>query len=178
MEPIQNAVLHVGFLQDKTKPDSDKKIDQETLELDRSLGIAVVKVSNDKLRKGFRKKRIVQEHGLINSLLHWAARDRYDSTLTHHLCERLSVFSKVFKFQEQCSLFEGWHGHVERRQRIQQLQRYRHLGIKTLASTKLYASLQSRRKKHMKQWQQFSANLHKAFPVQHQHQQLVTSALL
>ena len=70
MGPIQNAVLHVGFLQDKTKPDSDKKIDQETLELDRSLGIAVVKVSNDKLRKGFRKKRIVQEHGLINFHLH------------------------------------------------------------------------------------------------------------
>jgi hypothetical protein len=30
----------------------------------------------------------------------------------------------------------------------------------------------------MNQWQQFSANLHMAFPVQHQHQQLVTSAQL
>jgi hypothetical protein len=30
----------------------------------------------------------------------------------------------------------------------------------------------------MKQWQQFSANLHMAFPVQHQHQQLVTTTQL
>ena len=30
----------------------------------------------------------------------------------------------------------------------------------------------------MKQWKQFSDNLHATFPVQHQHQQLVTSALL
>jgi hypothetical protein len=30
----------------------------------------------------------------------------------------------------------------------------------------------------MKQWKQFSGNLHVTFPVQHQHQQLETSALL
>jgi hypothetical protein len=63
------------------------------------------------------------------------------------------------------------------RQRIQQLQRYRHLGIKTLASTKLYGSY-SLVVRNTKQWKQFSASLHVAFPVQHQHQQFVTSALL
>ena len=160
------------------KPDSDETTDQETLQFERALSIAVVKVYNDKLRERLRKKRNVHEHGLINSHLHWAARDRNDSTVTHHVYERLSVFSQMFKFQEQCRLFEGWHGHVARRQRIQQMQRYRHLGIKTLASTKLYGSLQSRREKHMKQWKQFSANFNVAFPVQHQHQQLVTSAQL
>ena len=67
---MQNAVLHVGSLQDKMKPDSDEKTNQETLKRERALGIAVVKVPNDKLRKGFRKKRIVQEHGLINFHLH------------------------------------------------------------------------------------------------------------
>jgi transcriptional adapter 2-alpha len=178
VEPLQNAELDVASLQDETKPDSDEEIDQETLELERALAIAVVQVYNDKLRERFRKKRVVQEHGLINFHRHLAARYRYDSTLTHRVCERLSVFSQVFKFQEHCSLFEGLHGHVEMRQRIQQLQRYRHLGIKTLASAKLYGQLQARREKHMKQWKQFSANLHVAFPVQHQHQQLVTSALL
>jgi hypothetical protein len=103
---MQNAELDVGSLQDETKPVSDEKIDQETLELERALAIAVVKVYNDKLRERFRKKRIVQEHGLINFHLHLAARYRYDSTLTHHVCECLSVFSQVFKFQEHCSLFE------------------------------------------------------------------------
>ena len=70
MEPIQNAVLHVGSLQNKTKPDSDETTDQETLEFERALGIAVVKVNHDTWRERLRKKRNVQEHGLINSHLH------------------------------------------------------------------------------------------------------------
>lgn len=178
VEAFQNAEFDVASLQDETKPDLDEEIDQEASELERALAVAVVQVYNDKLRERFRKKRIVQEHGLINFHRHLAARYRYDSTLTHRICERLSVFSQVFKFQDHCSLFEGLHGHVELRQRIQQLQRYRHLGIKTLASAKIYTQLQARREKHMKQWKQFSANLHVAFPVQQQHQQLVASALL
>ena len=101
---MQNAELDVGSLQDETKPVSNEKIDQETLELERALAIAVVKVYNDKLRDRFRKKRIVLEHGLINFHLHLATRYRYDSTLTHHVCERLSIFSQEFKFQEHCSL--------------------------------------------------------------------------
>jgi hypothetical protein len=105
--------LDVGSLQDETKPDSDEKIDQETLELERALAIAVVKVYNDKLRERFRRKRIVQEHGLINFHLHLAARYRYDSTLTHHVCERFfprcsnfksnAVYSKVCMGTWKCA---------------------------------------------------------------------------
>ncbi|XP_032793532.2 transcriptional adapter 2-alpha isoform X1 [Daphnia magna] len=178
VEPFQSAELDVASLQDETKPEADEEIEEEDLELERALTIAVVQVYNDKLRERFRKKRIIQEHGLINFHRHLAARYRYDSTLTHRVCERLSVFSQVLKFQDHCRLFEGLHGHAELRQRIQQLQRYRHLGIKTLAAAKIYKQLQVRREKQMKQWKQFAANLHAAFPVPHQHQQLVASALL
>ena len=41
---MQNAELDVGSLQDETKPVSNEKIDQETLELERALAIAMVKV--------------------------------------------------------------------------------------------------------------------------------------
>ena len=70
MQPIQKAVFNVGSLQDKMKPDSDETTDQETLQFERALSIAVVKVYNDKLRERLRKKRNVHEHGLINSHLH------------------------------------------------------------------------------------------------------------
>lgn len=176
LEAFQNAELDVASLQDENRAEGDEEIDdEEDLELERALKTSVVEVYNHKLRQRFRRKRIVQEHGLINFHRHLAARYRYDSTLTHRVCERLSVFAQVLKFRQYYSLFEGLHGHVELRQRIQQLQRYRHLGIRTVASAKIYGQLQTRREKQMKQWKQFAANLHVAFPLQQQQQQLVAA---
>ena len=170
-EAFQNAELDVASLQDEKRPQEQEQFDpEEDPELERAYAIAVVEVYNDKVRERFRRKRIVQEHGLINFHRHLAARYRYDSTLSHRVCERLSVFAQILKFRDYCCLFEGLHGHVDLRQRIQQLQRYRHLGIKTMASAKIYSQLQARREKQMKQWKQFAANLHVVFPLQQQQQ--------
>ena len=174
IEVFQNAESDVASLQDECKLD-EENMDEEDLELDRAFSTAVVEVYNDKLRERFRRKRIVQEHGLINFHRHLAARHRYDSTLTYRVCERLSVFAQVLKFRDYCCLFEGLHAHVELKQRIQQLQKLRHLGIKTVASAKIYTQLQARREKQMKRWKQFAANLHAAFPIYHQAQLVASS---
>lgn len=177
-EAFNNAERDVAFLQMHNEPDSDEEQveDEEDLELEREMAIGVVQVYNDVLRERCRRKRIVQEHGLINFHRHLAARHWYDSTLTHRVCERLACFAQVLKFQDYNKLFEGLHSHIELRQRIKQLQKYRLLGIKTKASARLYMQLQAQRDKQMKQWKQFAANLHVAFPTLHHQQQLVVNS--
>lgn len=154
-EMYQNAEVDVASLD----PDADED------DLDEALTTAVVQVYNDKLRERYRRKKIVQEHGLINLQRHMAARYRYDATLTHRVCEGLSVFAQVLRFQDYNKLFEGLHGHAELRQRIRQLQKYRHLGLRTFESARLYNQLQTRREKSQKQWKQFAANLHAVVPA-------------
>ncbi len=154
-EMFQNAELDVATL----NPEADED------ELDKALSIAVVEVYNDKLKERGRRKRIIQEHGLINLQRHMAARYRYDATLSHRVCEGLSVFAQIFRSHDYTKLFEGLHAHAELKQKILQLQKYRHLGIKTFDAARLYGQLQLRREKTQKHWKQFAANLNAAVPV-------------
>lgn len=154
-EMFQNAEQDVATLD----------LDQDEDEVERALSIAVVEVYNDKLKERFRRKRIVQEHGLINLHRHMAARYRYDSVLSHRVCEKLSVFAQILRFEDYSKLFEGLYGHVELQRRIRQLQKYRHLGLTTFESARLYGQLQTRREKMQKQLKQFAANLHAAVPA-------------
>jgi len=104
-----------------------------------------------------------------------AARYRYDSVLTHRICEGLSPLAQLLKFQDFSKLLEGLHAHAELKQRIRQLQKYRHLGIKTLAAAEFHLELQAERHKRQKQLKQFTANLHSVFP--HMQQPMLMAAV-
>ena len=155
--------LYQNAEQDVATIHLDQEEDEDGLE--RALSIAVVEVYNDKLRERFRRKRIIQEHGLINLHRHMAARYRYDSMLSHRVCEGLSVFAQILRFQELAKLFEGLHGRSELQRRIQQLQKYRHLGLTSFEAARLYGQLQARRDKTQKQLKQYCANLHASVPI-------------
>ena len=149
---------------------------EEEAELMEALSFGVVQVYNDKLKERCRRKRIIQEHGLINMRRHMATRYRYDAALTHRVCERLSPIAQLFKFQDYWKFMEGLHAHAELKQRIRQLQKYRHLGITTMAGVELHTQLQLERDKRQKQLKQFAANLHSAFP--HMQQPVLMAAVV
>ena len=100
-EVFQNAELEVASI--------DELTDEEDEGLTEALSLAVLDIYNNKLRERFRRKRIVREHGLINIHRHLATRYRYDSTLTHRVCERLSVFAQVIMFNDFSKLFASLH---------------------------------------------------------------------
>jgi len=158
--------------EDDEQEEKDCREDEELLE---ALKLGVIEVYNDKLKERCRRKRIVQEHGLINMHRHMAARYRYDSALTHRICERLSPLAQLLKFQDLSKLMEGLHAHAELKQRIRQLQKYRHLGLKTLAAAEFHLELQAERHKRQKQYKQFTANLHSVFP--HMQQPMLMAAV-
>ena len=92
-----DKVLHkIGL----TRPEKDVIDKEEEAELMEALAFGVVQVYNDKLKERCRRKRIIQEHGLINMRRHMATRYRYDAALTHRVCERLSPIAQLFKFQD------------------------------------------------------------------------------
>ena len=155
---------------DDNDDNDDNDDDDDSLE--RALALAVVQVYNDKLRERARRKRVIIEHGLIHMHRHLAARFRYDATLTHRVCEKLSPLAQIANFDEYNALLEALHGHVELRRRISQLQKYRHLGLRTFPAAKLYGRHAQQRDKRLKQLKQFAANLNSQ-----PQEQLVTLAL-
>ena len=154
-EVFQNAELDVASIEE---------LDDDPLS--EALSLTVVDIYNNKLRERFRRKRIVQEQGLIHMHRHLAARFRYDTTLSHRVCERLSPFAQILKFDEFNLLFEALHAHVELKRKIRQLQKYRHLGLCTFQAAQLYTRLQMQRDKRLKTLKQFSANLNSHVAVQ------------
>ena len=168
-EIFQHAELDVAAISEW--PDADDQDDDEA-SLEEALTAAVVQVYNDKLRERCRRKRVVQEHGLVHIHRHLAARFKYDATLTRRVCERLSAFAQLLRFDEFATLFESLHCHAELGQKIRTLQKYRHIGIRSFQAAQLYAQLKMRREKHLKALKQFNANLNtQQLPLQQQQQQ-------
>jgi len=158
-EALQKAELDVASI--------DEVSDQEDRGLTQALTTAVVEIYNGKLRERFRRKRIVQEHGLINIHGHLAVvLNRYGTTLSNEGCLRLSVFAQILKFDEYAKLFETLHRQIELKQKIRQLQKCRHLGLRTFHAEKLHKKLQLQREKRLKQLKQFTSNLNSSLPMQ------------
>lgn len=171
VEAFNSAEFDVASIQDENwlvLPEvsiDEEEQDQEDIELSKALVVAVVEIYNNKLRERTRRKRIIQEHGLINYHRHLAARYRYDMLLTTRVTSQLSPFAQLVKGRAFCQLFEGLYAHAELRQRIQQLQKYRHLGLQSKAAVQLYNQLSANREKRLKQMKQFATNVNAALPA-------------
>ena len=171
MEAFNSAEFDVASIQDENwlvLPEGsigEEEQDQEDVELSKALLAAVVGIYNNKLRERTRRKRIIQEHGLINYHRHLAARYRYDVLLTSRVTSQLSPFAQLLKGRAFCKLFEALFTHAELRQRIQQLQKYRHLGLQSKAAVQLYNQLSANREKRLKQMKQFAVNVNAALPA-------------
>jgi len=141
--------------------------DEEDDGLTEALALAVVEIYNNKLKERFRRKRIVQEHGLINIHRHLAmVMNRYGTTLTNEGCARLSVFAQILKYDEFAKLFESLHRQIELKQKIRELQKCRHLGLRTFHAEKLHKRLQKQRDKRIKHLKQFTVNLNTSLSMQ------------
>ena len=128
--------------------------------LTKALSLAVVESYNNKLKERFRRKRIIQEHGLINIHRHLATvLNRYGTTLKNEGCKRLSAFAQILKFDEFAKLFENLHRQIELKQNIRELQKCRHLGLRTFPAGKLHQKLKTQRDKRIKHLKQFTIDL-------------------
>ena len=158
-EMFQHAELDVASINELT--------DEEDDGLTEALTQTVVEIYNNKLKERFRRKRIVREHGLINIHRHLAVvLNRYGTTLTNEGCVRLSVFAQILKFDEFSKLFESLHRQIELKQKIRELQKCRHLGLRTFHAEKLHKKLQKQREKRMKHLKQFTLNLNTSLSMQ------------
>ena len=161
-EIYQNAELDVASI---SQIRTDDWGDDEDWRLCDSLDTCIVEIYNEKLRQRARKKRIICEHGLINIHRHLANRLRYDSTLSNRLCERLSPFAQLLRFDDFTALFEGLHCQAELRQKILTLHKYRMLGLRTFRAAHVYTQLQMQRDRNFKSLKQYAANLSSSMPI-------------
>jgi transcriptional adapter 2-alpha len=125
--------------------------DDPYYEIGTALQEAIVNMYTVRLRERERRKRVVRDHGLIvvRKTLSWL--QRYETTVTRAVAERLLLFMQLMSGIDFDYIMEGLHHAGELRQYILRLQGLRENGITRFHSCRLFRKLLSIREAHRKE---------------------------
>lgn len=112
---------------------------------DLDLKIAVIEMYMNVLRERQRRKRIIQDFGLINVRKSAIFYRRYDRTLATGRLDAFRVFGQLMPPTEWDMYLEGLHVEFALRQDITRLQSYRQAGVKHLRLGRMYDFMNTRR---------------------------------
>lgn len=127
-------------------------------ELGRELQAAIVQAYNHRLRERQRRRRIIRNHGLISFRRTMSWLQRYESTLTKPLIERLLTFMQLVGGMEFDYIIEGLHHAGELRNYIQRLIQFRQNGIRRFHSVPMFQKLAKLRLENDKERKQYMSN--------------------
>jgi transcriptional adapter 2-alpha len=120
-------------------------------EIGTALQAAIMNMYNVRLRERERRKRVVRNHGLIvvRKTLSWL--QRYETTVTRTVAERLLLFMQLMSGIDFDYIMEGLHHAGELKQYILRLQGLRENGITRFHSCRLFRKLHRIREAHRKE---------------------------
>ncbi|XP_067006023.2 transcriptional adapter 2-alpha [Anabrus simplex] len=132
--------------------------EDEYQELGRALQAGVVARYNERLRERVRRKKILRDHGLIviRKTLSWL--QRYDSTITRSIVERLFPFMRLVSDEDFTLILEGLHHAGELRLYMARLQELREMGLTRFASGRIYQQLEQHREEFLKERRSYMSN--------------------
>ncbi|XP_043290061.1 transcriptional adapter 2-alpha-like isoform X1 [Venturia canescens] len=123
-----------------------------------SLQIAIVQAYNNRLMERARRYRILRNHGLIafRRTISWL--QRYETTITRPIADRLLIFMQLTSGIEFDYILEGLHHFGEIKNYISKLMDYRANGLKTFRSIPMFKKLSKLRREHDKDRKQYMNN--------------------
>jgi len=130
----------------------------DTYKLGRALQVAIVQAYNIRLKERARRRRIIRQHGLIafRRVISWI--QRYESTITRPLMERLLIFMQLVDGLEFDFIMEGLHRVGELKNRINRLFEFRHNGLKHFHSVHMFQKLNKMRQEYERERKQYMNN--------------------
>ncbi|XP_046742798.1 transcriptional adapter 2-alpha-like isoform X1 [Diprion similis] len=142
---------------------SDLKYDEfcpadKHFELGKNLQVAIVNAYNHRLKERQRRRKIVRNHGLISFRRTMSWLQRYESTLTRPLIERLLTLMQLVSGMDFDYIIEGLHHAGELRNYIRKLFEFRQNGITRFHSVPMFQKLAKLRAEHEKERKQYLSN--------------------
>lgn len=142
---------------------SDLKFDEfspgdKHYDLGRDLQAAIVNAYNHRLKERQRRRRIVRNHGLISFRRTMSWLQRYESTLTRPLIERLLTFMQLVGGMEFDYIIEGLHHAGELRNYMERLFQFRQNGLRKFHSVPTFKTLAKLRMDNDKERKQYMSN--------------------
>ncbi|EZA46368.1 Transcriptional adapter 2A [Ooceraea biroi] len=127
-------------------------------ELGRALQAALAQAYNNRLKERARRRGIIRKHGLIafRRVISWI--QRYESTITRPIAERLLIFMQLMDGIEFDSLMEGLHYVGELKNRINKLLEFRQNGLKYFHSVPMFQNLSKLRQESERERKQYMNN--------------------
>lgn len=132
--------------------------DDSDNELGRSLQVAVVGAYNNRLKERKRRRKIIRDHGLIAIRRTMSWLQRYESTITRALAERLLIFMQLTGGMDFDYLMEGLHRVGELKNYINKLVDFRINGIRYFHSVSIYQKLSKLRQENERDRKQYLNN--------------------
>nr|CAD7455072.1 unnamed protein product [Timema tahoe] len=134
------------------------KNEDEDCKLIQSLQVAIFSSYNQRLKDRKRRKQIIRDHGLIliRKTLSWL--QRYETTITKSVSDRVLIFMQLMSGLDFEYLMEGLHHAGELRQYILRLQELRENGLTCFHSCRLYQKLKRDRENQQKERRMYMSN--------------------
>jgi len=126
--------------------------------LGKALQVALVQAYNNRLMERARRHRIIRRHGLIalRKVISWI--QRYETTITRPIAERLLIFMQLMGGIEFDSFMESLHYSGELKNRINKLLEFRRNGLKRFHSVPMFQKLSKLRQENERERKQYLNN--------------------
>lgn len=136
----------------------DFELEDPDYELGRCLQASIVQAYNNRLRERTRRRKIIRDHGLIafRRTISWL--QRYETTISRPISERLLIFMQLVNGIEFDFVVEGLHRSGEIKNYIKKLIEYRRNGLKTFRSVAMFKKLSKLRQENDKDRKQYLSN--------------------
>ena len=126
--------------------------------LGQELQVSLVSSYNTRLKERARRKKILRDHGLISSRKRLSSLQRYNTTVTRPLVERLRVFTQLVNGIEFDSILECLHRIGELKNHLGQLYHYRRNGLTDFHSIPMFKELSLFRHEFERDKRQYISN--------------------
>ena len=118
------------------------KLGDEDDQLYESLAYAVAESYQTRLKERFRRQSIVRNHGLISESKNFVHLNRARAHLPTELATLFPKLHQLTSWRELCRLIESFKLETELRDHVRNMQLYRHNGLTSLCSARVFEELQ------------------------------------
>ncbi|KOX75067.1 Transcriptional adapter 2-alpha [Melipona quadrifasciata] len=133
-------------------------VNDDNYELETELKVAIVQAYNNRLKERIRRRKIIRNHGLIafRRTVSWI--QRYESTITRLVAERLLIFMQLLGGMEFDYFMEGLHRAGELKNYLNKLFEFRNNGLKNFHSVPMFQKLNKLKQENEKERKQYLNN--------------------